>query len=125
MSSSTPWVALHSSAGSEASLELTVQLGDVLCSGDFWQEAAKSASTMDYLEVLLGPAALGDAARHTWLRRLPVHLQGETLALEDFSSTTRSTVSLAITYPVSKELLPTLGLRCSSASASFGVRSRH
>eukprot|EP00746_Dinoflagellata_sp_MGD_P120975 gnl/MRDRNA2_/MRDRNA2_56304_c0_seq1.p1 gnl/MRDRNA2_/MRDRNA2_56304_c0~~gnl/MRDRNA2_/MRDRNA2_56304_c0_seq1.p1 ORF type:complete len:783 (+),score=130.24 gnl/MRDRNA2_/MRDRNA2_56304_c0_seq1:212-2350(+) len=69
----------------EGSLETTLRLGDVLAAGSFWRQALQSASTIAYLQKIVGigcPVAAGGDMRR-WLRRLPVFRDGDTLALGD------------------------------------------
>jgi len=85
----------------EGFIDVTLQLGSILCSGQFWQQAIQSKSTMSYLkdafmltqhstELIPGLTNPDQkhprtgATRRCWLRRLPVKLGSKIFALEDF-----------------------------------------
>jgi len=66
----------------EGSVEITLQLGSVLASGEFWVEAVKSEPIMSYLESVLGTTNMLDE-RNCWLQQLPVQRGEDTLALRE------------------------------------------
>eukprot|EP00930_Biecheleria_cincta_P069091 TRINITY_DN56876_c0_g1_i1.p1 TRINITY_DN56876_c0_g1~~TRINITY_DN56876_c0_g1_i1.p1 ORF type:complete len:1766 (+),score=256.00 TRINITY_DN56876_c0_g1_i1:125-5422(+) len=60
-------------------VEATLRLGATLSNGEFWHRAVKSKQTMAYVESVIRHVSW---QRRCWLRRLPVTLCGETMALE-------------------------------------------
>lgn len=71
-------------------IELTLRLGQLLGSGEFWTGVASSPATLDYLEVVLAPPSAGiEGAMHMrWLQRVPVgpscgSTKSEVLAIQD------------------------------------------
>jgi len=69
----------------ECCLEAILQVGDVLVSGQFWQQVSQSRPAKAYLDSVLGRGA--SASRLPWLRRLPATLPGGNMvAVEDFFS---------------------------------------